>query len=205
MSQPTDYEYEAMQKRTQQEAAIRAENKRDWKRFGARLLLHVAIVVIISYGALQYRLWLDGPFTPPQELLTESEFRELVEGYQLLAEAMDGSCTENVETVERGHINAYQDLDGDGEWDVRVRFLLHGMYADNTLTLREEAPYVLGGFARRYSIFELDKGTLHQHREESIWNEDHTAYLSITVKHPSADHAEYRRAVDDMLRIVRGC
>lgn len=205
MNQPTDYEYEAMQKRAQQEADIRAENKRDWKRFGLRLLLHVAIVVIISYGGLQYRRWLDGPFTPPQDLLTESEFCELVEGYRLLAEAMDGSYTENVETVERGHINAYQDLDGDGEWDVRVWFLLHGMYADNTLTLREEEPYVLGGIARRYSIFELEKGKLHQHREESIWSEDHTAYLSITVKHPSADHAEYRRAVDDMLRIVRGC
>lgn len=204
MNSPVDYEYEAMQKREQQEAAIRAENKRDWKRFGLRLLLHVAIVVIISYGGLQYRLWLDGPFTPPQELLTESEFRELVEDYQLLADAMDGSYTENIETVTRGHINTYQDLDADGEWDVRVWFLLHGMYADNTLILREEAPYVLGGFARRYSIFELDKGKPHQHWEESIWSEDHTAYLSITVKHPSEDHAEYRRAVDDMLRIVRG-
>ena len=204
MSQIKDYEYEAMQKKEAVKKAIKEEEKRELLSLLKRILLLLALEVALFFAGKWYGSWLSRDFTPPPELLTEAEFHELVEGYPLLAEVWDGTCSEDMNTVIRGDINHYEDLDGDGEWDVRVWFLLHGKYESNTRELREEEPFELNAFAYRYSIFDLGKGKPHTPWEEHIFGGDHTAYLSITVKKPSPDHGEHREKVEEMLHIVRG-
>ena len=204
MNQMTDYEYEAMQKKEAEQAAIKAEQKREFKGWLIGIVLWLVATVLLMCAGHWYYRWLHRPFTPPPELLTGAEFRELVDGYPLLAEALDGIYSEDMNTVMRGEINHYADLDSDGEWDVRVWFPLYGKFESSNGELREEEPYELGGLAYRYSIFDLGKGKPHTPWEEHIFGEDHTAHLSITVRNPSPDHGEYREAVEDMLRIVRG-
>lgn len=220
MNQMTDYEYEAMQKKEAAHAAIKAEQKRDFKRWLIGLVLCLAATVLLMCADRWYYRWLTRDFTPPPELLTEAEFRELVEGYPRLAEAYGCCYKEDMDTVIRGDLDRHVDLDDDGEWDVRVWFPLHGRYENEmysyehrdgknawvgyTYELREEEPFKLNAFAYRYSIFDLGKGVPHTPWEEHIFGGDHTAYLSITVRDPSSDHAEFRAAVEELLHIVRG-
>lgn len=204
MNQMTDYEYEAMQKKEAAHAAVKAEQKRDFKRWLIGLVLCLAATVLLMCADRWYYRWLTRDFTPPPELLTEAEFRELVEGYPRLAEAYGCCYKEDMDTVIRGDLDRHVDLDDDGEWDVRVWFPLYGKFEINIGKLREEEHYELGGLADRYSIFDLGKGKPHTPWEEHIFGGDHTAYLSITVRKPSSDHAEFRAAVEEMLRIVRG-
>lgn len=220
MNHPVDYEYEAMKKKEAQRQAIKAENKRELRSRLMAFLLLIGLQVALFFAGSWYREWLWRDFTPPPELLTEAEFRELVEGYPLLAEAYGCCYKEDMDTVIRGDLDRYEDLDADGEWDVRVWFPLHGRYETEmysyehrdgkdawvgyTYELREEEPFKLNAFAYRYSIFDLGKGVPHTPWEEHIFGGDHTAYLSITVRDPSSDHAEFRAAVEELLHIVRG-
>ena len=206
MNRMTDYEYEAMQKKAEEQKAIKAEKKRELKGWLIGCVLVIAVTVLFFFAGEWYREWLWREFTPPAELLTEAEFRELVAGYPLLAETYGCCYTENMETLTRGDLNLYKDRDGDGEWDVRVYFPLHGKYKimGHMNELYEEEPYSLEAYAYRYSIFDLGKGKPHTPWEEHIFGGDHTAELSITVRDPSPDHAEFRAEVEELLRVVRG-
>lgn len=206
MGEFVDYEYEAILKKTEEQKAIKAEEKRELKAKLIGCALVIGMLVLLLCAAEGYRKWLWRDFTPPAELLTEAEFRELVEGYPLLAEAYGCGYSEDMEVLTCGDLDLYKDRDGDGEWDIRVYFPLYGRYktTGHVNELREAEPYALEAFAYRYSIFDLGKGKPHTPWEEHIFGGDHTANLSITVRDPSPDHAEFRAEVEELLRIVRG-
>lgn len=218
MNQMTDYEYEAMQKKEAEHAAVKAEQKQDfkWSLF-CTVLCFTATILSLWVGG-RYEAWLNRAFTPPPELLTEAEFRELVDGYPLLAEALHGTYSDDAECIVRGCIRYEKSVDD--ERKITVHFDLNGRYggmhihydvqegqsteANRTYELREAEAFKLHGDAERYSFLDLGKGKPHTAWREDISAGDHTANLFVSVMHPSSDHSEFRKVVEEMLRIVRG-
>ena len=218
MNQMTDYEYEAMQKKEAEQVAIKAEQKRDFKGWLIGIVLWLAATVLLMCADHWYYRWLTRDFTPPPELLTEAEFRELVDGYPLLAEALHGTYSDDAECIVRGCIRYEKSVDD--ERKITVHFDLNGRYggmhihydvqegqsteANRTYELREAEAFKLHGDAERYSFLDLGKGKPHTAWREDISAGDHTANLFVSVMHPSSDHSEFRKVVEEMLRIVRG-
>lgn len=217
MNSPVDYEYEAMQKREQQEAAIRAEEKKEWKRLGLRFVLHMLLYAVTICCLWGYRSWIEfDRFSLPTEVLSEGEFRELVEGYPLLAEALGGTYSENEEKVTRGRIEYALDFDGDDAADMTVYVYLFGRYKSVGTnynaqtgeitpfsTPREVEKLKSGGYRKRYSLKELFSGCAWKVREETIYMRNHEAEVAITVQNPSKGYVEARAEIEKLLAIVR--
>lgn len=212
-----DYEAIELARREEQQKAVKAEEKRERRKKAIEIIWRLAVAVMIVWLQISYGSWLNyDRFTPPTELLTESEYRELVEGFPLLAEAFGGSCSENMECLTRGTLEYELDLDEDGEMDVKVSFDLYGAYkrmgayhnaqtgevtAQNTL--REPQALEYSGWRKHYGMEDLFKGRALAAKEESVYIFDHTAFLGITVQDPAKGFQEARAEIDKLLAIVR--
>ena len=206
MKQMTDYEAAELARKAEQQKAIRAEEKRDWKQLGLRFALYMAMTVATYFCVFHYTNWLQYDwFTPPGAVLTESEFRELVAGYPLLAEALGGTYSDNVESMTRGRTEYERDLNGDGAADVKVQVWLFGKYEMMGHQNVQREPEVLQYNGRRQhdGIDQLFKGRALAVREETIYVKNHEAEVVITVQDPSKNYVEARAEVEKLLAIVR--
>ena len=166
---------------------------------------------------IEYGSWLEfDRFTPPTELLTESEFRELVDGFPLLAEEFGGIYSENMECLTRAAMEYELDRDADGVMDVAVSFELYGKYwsmgAHQNVqtgevtphnTLREPQELEYSGWRQHYGLEDLFKGRALATKEDAIYIFDHTASFGVTVQNPSKDFTEARAEIEKLLAIVR--
>ena len=206
MKQTVDYEATELARKQEQQAAVRAERKRDWQRLGLRFVLHMLIFAAMTFGMFHYFRWLDFDwFTPPAEVLTESEFRELVEGYPQLAEAFGGTYSDNAESLTRGRIEYERDLNGDGEADMEVHLWRFGMYRTMGHQYIPHEPEALQYDGRRqhYDIDQLFKGRAWAVKAESIYVSNHEAEIAITVRDPEKGQVQARAEIERLLAIVR--
>jgi len=222
MSQMTDYEYEAMQKKEAEQVAIKAEERRALRAQLLGILAYLVGTTLTFYGMARFEQWLRDDHDPaPAGLLLESEYRELVAGYPLLAEEFGGSYTEETDNMLRGWIDFYEDADGDGTAELHGEFILkgdykaldgrYGYYRINvpedvgiTCEPQETEPFEVVCRVEHYGLNELFKGRALAERSVAVHAEDHTASLWIEVNEPSKDRAEARAFIEEMLRIVWG-
>lgn len=222
MNRMIDYEYEAMQKKEAEQLAIKAEERRELRVKLLTILGYLIGTAILAFGTVRFGQWLSDDHDPaPANLLLESEYRELVAGYPLLAEAFGGSYTDETDNMLRGEIRFYEDADGDGTAELEVEFLLKGDYkapegvygyyrikvpedVGITCVPQEPEPFEVECRVEHYGLDELFKGRALAERSVAVHAEDHTASLWIEVNEPSKDRAEARAFIEEMLRIVRG-
>lgn len=222
MNRMIDYEYEAMQKKEAEQVAIKAAERRALRAQLLGILGYLVLSTMVFFGMARFEQWLRDDHDPaPAGLLLESEYRELVAGYPLLAEAFEGSYTDETDNMLRGWIDFYEDADGDGTAELHGEFILKGDYKapdgvygyyrinvpeDVGITCEPQEPETFEVVCRveHYGLDELFKGRALAERSVAVHAEDHTASLWIEVNEPSKDRAEARAFIEEMLRIVRG-
>ncbi len=217
MKELLDYEAIELARREEQQKAVKAEEKREGRLKAIAIIGQLVVTVITGWLMISYGSWLEfDRFTPPTELLTESEFRELVDGFPLLAEEFGGRYSENMESLTRAAMEYELDRDADGVMDVQVSFDLYGKYermgAHHNVqtgevtphnTLREPQELEYSGWRQHYGLEDLFKGRALATKEDAIYISDHTASFGVTVQNPSKDFAEARAEIDKLLAIVR--
>lgn len=170
------------------------------KSMRARFLI-ILLGIVCIFCMSEYKEWRDyDRFTPPAEVLTESEFRELVEGYPQLAEALGGTYGSSDVCVTRGKLEYV--LDVDAMDDVRVDFELYGNLTAGYV-LREPKELTYSGWRQHYGLSALFKGRAFATSEEVLAISDHTAEIVIRVTDPGKDFAEARAEIEKLLAIVR--
>ena len=207
MNHIVDDESEAIRKREQQQAAIRAENKRAGRKEAISLVSQVIMCAVVAWMSFSYASWLTyDRFNPPRSILSEADYRELVEGFPVLAAYLGGSWSEDMECLTRGRLEYSRDLDADGVMDVQVEFELYGKYKGmgHQDILREPQKLESSGWRKHYGLEDLFKGHALAAKEDAIDICVHTAFLGVTVQNPSRDLSDARAEIENLLHIVRG-
>ena len=197
-----EYAAAALLKRHQPTAEVKKAMRGRWRNF----FLGTLMSIVLTFCMIEYRSWREHDwFTPPAEVLTESEFRELVDGYPLLAEVFSGTYSVNTVCLTRGETAYDLDTDGDGAADVEVHLCLLGKYRmmgyQNILREPEDLQY--NGCRQHYDVDQLFKGRAWAVKEEAIYVSNHEAEIAITVRDPEKGYVQARAEIEKLLAIVR--
>ena len=197
-----EYAAAALLKRHQLTAEAKEAMRGRWRNF----FLGTLMSIVLTFCMIEYRNWREHDwFTPPAGVLTESEFRELVDGYPLLAEVFSGTYSVNTVCVTRGETAYDLDTDGDGTADVQVLLSLFGKYRmmGYQNILREPEALQYSGRRQHYDVDQLFKGRAWAVKAESIYVSNHEAEIAITVRDPEKGHVQARAEIEKLLAIVR--